>query len=79
MRWLVKALVFVLLPLALAYAAWPVHSALEIREAVIAGDTATLNRKVEWEPLRASLKSSVTPETITQKGRNGIPAGISAT
>ena len=42
------------------------HTALEIREAVIAGDTATLNRKVEWEALRASLKSSITPETISR-------------
>ena len=66
MRKLTKFMVFVLLPLAIAYAAWPVHSALEIREAVVAGDTATLNRKVEWEALRASLKSSITPETIAR-------------
>ena len=65
MRWLVRALV-VVLPLAIAYAAWPVHAALEIREAVVAGDTATLNRKVEWEALRASLKTSITPETLTR-------------
>ena len=66
MRWLVRGSRFRVLPLALAYAAWPVHSALEIREAVIAGDTATLNRKVEWEALRASLKASITPETIAR-------------
>ena len=66
MRKLTKFMVFVLLPLAIAYAAWPVRSALEIREAVVAGDTATLNRKVEWEALRASLKSSITPETIAR-------------
>ena len=36
MRRLVKVLILVLLPLALAYAAWPIYSALEIREAVIA-------------------------------------------
>jgi hypothetical protein len=54
------------LPLLVAYAAWPVSAALEIREAVVAGDTATLNRKVEWETLRASLKASVTPETIAR-------------
>ena len=53
-----------MVPLAIAFAAWPVYTALEIREAVIAGDTATLNRKVEWEALRASLKASITPETI---------------
>ena len=66
MRRLAKILVFVLLPLAVAYAAWPVAAALEIREAVMAGDTATLNRKVEWEALRISLKASITPETIAR-------------
>ena len=66
MRRLIKVLILVLLPLSLAYAAWPIYSALEIREAVIAGDTATLNRKVEWEALRASLKASITPETIAR-------------
>ena len=66
MRRLVKVVILVLLPLALAYAAWPIYSALEIREAVIAGDTTTLNRKVEWEALRASLKASITPETIAR-------------
>ena len=66
MRRLVKVVILVLLPLALAYAAWPIYSALEIREAVIAGDAATLNRKVEWEALRASLKASITPETIAR-------------
>ena len=65
MRWLVRGLILVV-PFAIAFAAWPVHTALEIREAVIAGDTATLNRKVEWETLRASLKSSITPETIAR-------------
>jgi Protein of unknown function (DUF2939) len=65
MRWLVRALL-VVVPLAIAYAAWPVSAALEIREAVVAGDTATLNRKVEWEALRASLKASITPETIAR-------------
>ncbi len=65
MRWLVRALL-VVVPLLVAYAAWPVSAALEIREAVVAGDTATLNRKVEWETLRASLKASITPETIAR-------------
>ena len=65
MRRLIKILVLVM-PLGLAYLAWPVHSALEIREAIIAGDTATLARKVEWEALRASLKASITPETIAR-------------
>jgi len=52
--------------LAAIYAAWPVYAALEIREAIIAGDTATLNRRVEWDSLRTSLKSSLSPETIAR-------------
>ena len=55
-----------LLVLLVAYAAWPVHTALQIREAVIAGDTATLNRKVEWADVRRSLKDSLSPETIAR-------------
>ena len=65
MRRLIKAFIFAV-PLALAYAAWPVQSALEIREAIVAGDTATLNRKIDWEALRLSLKSSIGPETLAR-------------
>ena len=65
MRRLVR-LFLLCLPLAGAYIAWPVHSALTIREAMIAGDIATLNRKVEWDALRASFKSSLTPEAIAK-------------
>jgi hypothetical protein len=65
MRKLIKVLILAL-PMALAYVAWPVHAALEIREAIIAGDTATLNRKVDWEALRLSLKASITPETVAR-------------
>jgi hypothetical protein len=69
MRRLLKILLLAL-PLALAYAAWPVATALSIREAIIAGDTATLQRKVEWEALRNSLKASITPETIARLTRD---------
>ena len=55
-----------LLVLLVAYAVWPLHTALQIREAVIAGDTATLNRKVEWAEVRRSLKDSLSPETIAR-------------
>jgi hypothetical protein len=59
-------LLLVTVSLALAYALWPVQAALEIREAVIAGDAETLNRKVEWEAVRASLKTSISSETIAR-------------
>jgi len=65
MRTLLR-LLLIAMPLAIAYALWPVQSALQIREAVIAGDTETLSRKVEWEALRASLKTSISPETVAR-------------
>ena len=58
--------VLALLLLATAYVAWPVHAALSIRDAMIDGDVATLNRRIAWDSLRASLKSSLTPETIAR-------------
>jgi hypothetical protein len=63
MRRLLKA-ALLLLPLAALYVAWPIYTALQIRDAMVAGDTDVLNRKVEWDSLRASLKSSLSPETI---------------
>ena len=51
------------LAIATAYVAWPLLTALQIREAMIAGDTATLERKVEWASVRSSLKQSLTAET----------------
>jgi len=59
--------VIILVFLALvAYGLWPLYAALQIRQAIVAGDTATLTRKIEWEPLRASLKTSLSPETIAK-------------
>jgi len=52
--------------LLMAYIAWPIHTFLQIREAMIAGDVATLTRKVEWEAVRASLKASISPETVAK-------------
>lgn len=66
MRRLIKVALLVVVPLGIAYLAWPVYSALQIREAIIAGDAATLNRKVDWIALRASLKASITPETLAR-------------
>jgi hypothetical protein len=51
---------------AVLYAAWPVYSALQIREAIVTGDAATLNSRVDWDSLRASLKTSLSPETIAR-------------
>jgi Protein of unknown function (DUF2939) len=49
--------------LAIAYVAWPLLTALQIREAMIAGDTATLERKIEWTSVRSSLKQSLSAES----------------
>jgi hypothetical protein len=49
-----------------AYIGWPIYSALQIREAIKAGDTATLARKIEWDAVRASLKSSISAETLAR-------------
>lgn len=45
--------------LAGAYVSAPLYAAWQIREAVRANDTATLERKVDWVSVRASLKTSL--------------------
>jgi hypothetical protein len=65
MRRFAKLLAFGLIA-SVAYIVWPFYSALQIREAMIAGDTATLSRKVEWEDVRASLKASMSAEALAR-------------
>jgi hypothetical protein len=52
--------------LVIGYWAWPLHAALQIRNAMIAGDTATLARRVDWEKVRVSLKASISPEAAAR-------------
>lgn len=42
-----------------AWTAWPLMTAAAIRTAVLTADTGTLERKVEWANVRASLKQSL--------------------
>jgi hypothetical protein len=56
--------------LGIGYLAWPMSAALQIREAIIAGDTATLERKVEWASVRASLKESLSAESKARLERD---------
>ena len=42
-----------------SYAIWPLASAFQIKQAIKTGDVATLERKVHWAPVRASLKASL--------------------
>jgi hypothetical protein len=58
--------ILIFVALVVGYWAWPLHAALQIREAMISGDTATLARRVEWNLVRASLKASVSPEAIAR-------------
>jgi hypothetical protein len=55
-------LLLAVLTLGIAYVAWPLFTALQIREAMLASDTATLERKIEWVSVRSSLKQSLTAE-----------------
>jgi hypothetical protein len=65
MRRLARVILAVLL-LASAYAAWPLYTALQIRDAMIAGDTATLRHTVDWDALRVSLKASLSPAILAR-------------
>ncbi len=59
-------IIIISLVVVLAYMAWPFVTALQIRDAMIRGDTITLNRKIEWESLRSSLKASISPDTAAR-------------
>ena len=51
----------------IAWFSWPLWTALQIRDAVLSGDTAVLERKVDWPGVRASLKQSL-PEYLAGQG-----------
>lgn len=48
--------------LSVAYVAYPFWSAWSLREAIKNGDTATIERKVEWDSVRVSLRESLARE-----------------
>jgi hypothetical protein len=58
----VPRVILIVVGLMVAYAAWPVYSAMKIRDALMAGDTATLAHSVEWGAIRTSLKASMSAE-----------------
>jgi hypothetical protein len=51
--------IVVALALAVAYAAWPVWSAWQLRSAIKARDLAAIERGVDWPTLRANLKQTI--------------------
>jgi hypothetical protein len=56
--------ILVVLGLLVAYAAWPLHAAFQVRQALLDGDAKTLEHRIDWEGVRASLKRSLAPETL---------------
>jgi DUF2939 family protein len=57
-----KPLILLMLPVllaALAYGAWPLWSAWQLRAAVKGRDVVAIERKVDWTTLRANLKRTI--------------------
>jgi hypothetical protein len=63
------------------YIAWPMWTAYEIFRATREGDHKTLQARVDWERLRASVKQSVrqriADETTHRFGRSKLVEGVS--
>lgn len=59
-------IVLILTVLVIGYWAWPLYAALQIRDAMISGDTATLARRIDFDAVRASLKASLSPEAVAR-------------
>lgn len=58
--------VLILTVLVIGYWAWPLYAAIQIRDAMISGDTATLARRIDFDAVRTSLKASLSPEAIAR-------------
>jgi hypothetical protein len=51
-----------------AYVAWPIYAALKLREAMVAGDSAALAARIDWDAVRSSLKASMSAEAMARLG-----------
>jgi hypothetical protein len=49
-----------------AYVVWPVYTALKIRDAMIAGDSAALAARIDWDAVRSSLKASMSAQAMAR-------------
>jgi hypothetical protein len=49
-----------------AYVVWPVYTALRLRDAMLAGDSAALAARVDWGAVRNSLKASMSAEAMAR-------------
>ena len=65
MRWVALVSLIVVAVLA-AYVAWPIYTALKLREAMVAGDLAALAARIDWDAVRSSLKASMSAEAMAR-------------
>ncbi len=71
---------------AIGYSVWPYHSGRQLLDAVQAGDVATVNRKIEWVELRASIKDmmasqmqkAMLEDIASGSGDNELGVGLAA-
>jgi hypothetical protein len=70
MRKLTYAVLF-LIVLAASYVAYPFFTAWSIREAMREGDSQYLERKIEWESVRTSLRQSLGQAAFAPTAGNG--------
>lgn len=67
-------LVLAILPCLTAYVASPFLTAFMISEAVKAGDSDYLERKIEWPAVRQSLRESLTPMAVATAQQGTAPS-----
>jgi hypothetical protein len=74
-----RVLLIVLFLLLAFYIGWPLFSAWQLHSAVRSGEAATLDRKIDFEAVRASLRPAVETkiaERVTQFKSQGGSAGL---
>ena len=69
----------IVLLVALAYAAWPFWSAWSLREAIKNGDTATIERRIEWDSVRATLRDSLARQAQLLPEVNAVGEAVKPT
>jgi len=70
MRRVVLVGLVVVVALLVAYVAWPIYTAVKLREAMMAGDSAALAGRIDWSAVRSSLKASMSAEAMARLDAN---------
>jgi hypothetical protein len=65
MRW-VSWVILIVIGLLAAYVVWPIYTGLKIRDAMMAGDSAALAARIDWDAVRGSLKASMSAEAMAK-------------